>query len=181
MTFLRIILTICLPGALALPVSAQTVVKSMQTVNDGKTLSVNVVGTRDGRSFRHNLQFDVAGMTKAGRDSLYQQMLRSLDALDIRHVPGMPKPGVDAESGEPGAEVTFRCETCAGKGRLEVYGDNYLMTRSFNPKRDEESRFPLTVRLNPGEYRYKYWQNGVLQMELPFTVNAGEANEVKVK
>ncbi|MFD2571011.1 hypothetical protein ACFSUS_10230 [Spirosoma soli] len=178
-------LTISFVG-LRLIVSAQTIVKSMQTTNNDKTLAMNIVGKRDGRPFRHNLHFDVEGLTQMQRDSLYEQTLHTLGVLGIKNVPGLKplKSTVDEQNDNKAQEssaVTFGCETCTGKGRLEVYGNNFLMTRSFNTKRDAQPLFPLTVRLSAGQYRNKYWQNGVLQTELPFTVNAGEANEVKIK
>jgi len=73
----------------ALISSAQTVVESMQTTNSDVTLSMNIVGKRDGRPFRHTLRFDMAGMTKMERDSLYQQTLRTLGILGISNVPGL--------------------------------------------------------------------------------------------
>jgi hypothetical protein len=37
------------------------------------------------------------------------------------------------------------------------------------------------MKATHGEYYYTYWQNGVEQMKLPFTVKASEKNVVTVK
>ena len=177
---MRLFPTCCLLCALAVTVSAQTTVQSMQTANNGKTLAMTVVGKRDGRSFRHNLRFDVVGMTQTQRDSLYPKTVRALDMLDIRDVPGMKRPGTDVVSVR-GDSVVFRCETCERKGELEVSGGNYLATRSINPKRDSQRRFPLTMHLSPGDYRLLYRQRGSREIQSSFSVKAGGQNVVTVK
>lgn len=154
----------------------------MQTTSGDKTLAMTIVGKRDGRPFRHNLHFDVAGMTKVQRDSLYEQTLRSLDMLDIRDVPGMKRSGADAVSVR-GDSVVFRCETCGKKGELQVSQGNYsyLATQLINSKRDPQKRFPLTMYLSPGDYQMLYRQRGSRKIESSFTVKAGETNVVTVK
>lgn len=141
---------------------------------------MTIVGNKDGRPFRHNLRFDVAGMTQLQRDSLYEQILRSLDMLGIRDVPGMKRPGADAVSVR-GDSVVFRCETCRRKGVLEVRRGDYLATRLINSKRYPEKRFPLTLHLGPSDYRLLYRQRGSWEVQSSFTVKAGEQNLVTVK
>ena len=66
--------------------------------------------------------------------------------------------------------------------RLEVSGANFSLTREMDAKKEDRKAFPMTATMQPGEYRYQYWQNGVLQMgPLPFTVKAGAKNEINVK
>lgn len=177
---MKLLLTFLLLYTLAITASAQTIVRSMQTTNNDKTLAMTIVGKKDGRPFRHNLHFDVIGMTPTQRDSLYQETVRALDVLDIRNVPGMKRPGADGVSVQ-GGSVVFRCETCERKGELEVSGGNYLATRSINPKRDPRKRFPLTMDLSPGDYRLLYRQRGSREIQSSFTVKAGEQNVVMVK
>ncbi|MCY7349420.1 MAG: hypothetical protein LH606_01965 [Cytophagaceae bacterium] len=170
--------TCCLLCALVITASAQTIVQSMQTINNDNTLAMTIVGKKDGRPFRHSLRFDVAGMAKVQRDSLYQQTLGVLDILGIRNVPGMKRPGADVVQGD---SVVFRCETCGKKGKLEISGGNYLATRPINPKRDPGKRFPLTMHLSPGDYKLLYRQRGSREIQSSFSVKAGEQNVVTVK
>ena len=165
--------------SLSVSAVAQTVVHSMQTADNLQTLSMTVTGKRDGRPFRHNLRFDVAGMTQTQRDSLYQQMLRTLDMLDIRNVPGMKRPGADVVI--RGDSVVFRCETCGRKGQLEIRRGDYLATRSIGAKRAPQNRFPMTMHLGPGDYQMLYRQRGNREVQSSFTVKAGEPNVVTVK
>jgi len=116
----------------------------MQTTNSDVTLSMNIVGKRDGRPFRHTLRFDMAGMTKMERDSLYQQTLRTLGILGISNVPGLKKAdleGTGSHVAVQNSKITFRCETCTGRGRVEIYGNDFTSTRSFNTKRDTQPFF----------------------------------------
>lgn len=161
--------------------TAQTIVKSMQTTANEETLSMHIVGTHHGRPFDHRIQFNVAGLTTTQRDSLHRQAIRALNQLGIADVPGVGKLQFTPAAGVSSPEVIFRCETCIGKGRLEIYGNNYTSTRSFNTKRDAQPFFPYQSRLGAGEYRLVYMQNGVRQIQSSFTVKAGEANVVTVK
>lgn len=176
---MKLILTSFWLCAVALTASAQTIVQSMQTANNDKTLAMTIVGVKDGRSFRHNLRFDVVGMTQTQRDSLYQQTLRTLDVLGIRNVPGMYRPKTDLVV--RGDSVVFRCETCERKGELEIRRGNYLATQLINAKRDPRKRFPLTMHLSPGDYQLLYRQRGSREIQSSFTVKAGEQNTVTVK
>jgi len=156
----------------------------MQTTNSDVTLSMNIVGKRDGRPFRHTLRFDMAGMTKMERDSLYQQTLRTLGILGISNVPGLKKAdleGTGSHVAVQNSKITFRCETCTGRGRVEIYGNDFMSTRSFNTKRDTQPFFPLTMQLGSGEYMLMYWQNGERQKQLMFSVKTDEEKVVTVK
>jgi len=157
----------------------QTVVKSMQTIDNEKVLDMNIVGQRDGHPFKHKIHFDVAGMTQIQCDSLYQQTVRALAILGIKDVPGMRKPGSEAEP--RGEEVVFSCETCKVKGSVEIYQGDFVLMRSFNSKRDTKSFFPLTLRLGSGEYRLVYRETGSRKRESNFSVRANEVNEINIK
>ncbi len=162
---------------LSLTAYAQTVVESMQTANNDKVLSINIVGKRDGQTFRHTLRFDVTGLSQAQRDSLLYQSRRILNMLDVDNVPpGLLKSSeeIKQESAVTSDRTTFRYENCTGRGRIEVYGDNWLSTRQFNTRRDRQPLFPLTMRLAPGDYRYRLRRNGTWRTEESFTVKAGE-------
>ena len=79
------------------------------------------------------------------------------------------------------SKITFRCETCTGRGRVEIYGNDFTSTRSFNTKRDTQPFFPLTMQLGSGEYMLMYWQNGERQKQLMFSVKTDEEKVVTVK
>lgn len=152
--------------------------------DDDKTLSIQVAGTVDGREVNYNRQFRVTGMSKAQKDALKE---RVMDSLGLGPVPTPPKPPMPPTNSEaapnPPAEETLTvvCETCTGKMRLEITGEGFSMSREMRPKQGQESAFPMKLTLRPGTYQYKYWQNGVLQMDLPFDVKAGQKNVLTVK
>lgn len=158
---------------------SQTVVQSMQTMNNDKVLAMNITGQKAGRPFRHTVHFDVSGMTQTQRDSLYQETVQALEILGIKNVPGLTKQNTDTSSNwKP---VTFTCTTCAGKGRLEVYGNNITATRTIDSRQDGNHQFPLKLSLLPGDYRLVYYQKRVLQMQSTFAVKAGEETVVTIK
>lgn len=166
-----------------LTASAQTIVRSMQTVNNDKELSVNVVGTQTGRPFRHQIRYDVTGLTKAQRDSLYAESVQALATLGITNVPGLQKPGLENAEGQAATQtgvVTITCVTCQRKGQLELYGSNYLHTRMMNPKGEPQKRFPVTMRLGPDQYRLVYKQRGHQPVEVPFVLSIGEAKQLTI-
>jgi hypothetical protein len=178
---MKILFTTLLAG-LTLSSLAQTVVSSMQTTDNEKILSMNVVGTHAGRPFRHRMEFDMAGLTPTQRDSLHQQVVQALNQLGIADVPGLKKRESAPATENSILEVVFRCETCTGKGKLQIYGDGgFVITRSFNTKRDAQPFFPYTARLGSGPYRLVYIQNGVRQIQSDFKVKAGGPNVVMVK
>lgn len=147
--------------------------------DDGKTLSIQLSGERlNGQKIQYDRKFNVADLSAEQRNALKS---RVLDSLGV-NMPDPPKPPRPPKPLPAGTEtVTFACETCTGKSRLEVYGNGFTSTRQFDAKKDEKPAFPLTLTLNPGDYRLMYWQNKVLQIQSTFTVKAGEANVVKVK
>lgn len=182
---MRIILTLLLVG-LYLSATAQTVIEHMATTNNDDVLAMTITGKRDGNSFRHALRFDVKGMTIPQRDSLYEQTLRTLGILGIANVPGQKTSStVDTTSEKPGGTITFRCETCSGKGRLEVYGNGYTVTRVIDHRPDEAHSFPMRIRFAPGDYRLLYYEKHglkyVLQTQSTFTAKSDEAGTVTVK
>ena len=145
-----------------------------QINDDEKTLSIQIEGQRDGQSIAYNRSFDVRGMSKAQRDALKNRVLDSLKLGNTAPAPEQPQAPIANDKSET---VEFTCATCTGKSKLTISGNNV----SISQERDKGKMFPLKQQLAPGDYRYTYWQNGVLQMQLPFTVKAGEENVVNVK
>lgn len=170
-------------ASVAVTATAQTSTYSTthsQINDDEKTLSIQIDGQRDGQSIAYNRSFDVRGMSKAQRDALKN---RVLDSLKLGNTPPppeplkAPKPPRPAPSNDAQETVQFTCASCLGKSKLTISGNGISITQ----ERDNGKLFPLKQQLAPGDYRYVYWQNGVLQMQLPFTVKAGEENVVNVK
>jgi len=155
--------------------------------DDDKTMAIEVEGTANGKPISYNRRFRVAGMGEAEKEALKNRVFDSLGLGEAPRSPmiAAPPPAPRAfESGETVTEeatVTFVCKSCTGRIRLEVLGTNFSLTRESNSKNEAEKVFPMTVPMAPGEYRYTYWQNGVQQMQLPFTVKTGGKNEVVVK
>lgn len=182
-----LLLGLCV-SALAQP--SRSSMTHMSINDDDKELSIQVEGTVNGKDINYNRRFNVAGLSSAQKDALKNSVFDSLGLGEAPRLPKPPKPpkppvapaadSADEATGD--AEVTFTCKTCTGRMRLEVSGNNFSLTREMDSKKDDRKAFPMTATMQPGEYRYQYWQNGVLQMgPLPFTVKAGEANVVDVK
>lgn len=146
-------------------------------INDtDKTLSIQINGQRNGREFAYNRTFDVRGMNKTQKEAIKNRVLDSLGLGENLPAPHRPEATL-TNTGE--IPVTFVCPTCEGRVKLMVSGPTTITEEFDAPK--NKGRFPRTLTLLPGEYQYEYWQNGVQQMRLPFTVKTGEGNEVKVK
>lgn len=155
--------------------------------DDDKTMAIEVEGTVNGKPVSYNQRFKVAGLGEAEKEALKNRVFDSLGLGQAPRPPVVAAPPNSSrrfESGETMTEeqtVTFVCKTCAGRIRLEVSGTNFSLTRESNSKNEAEKVFPMTVPMAPGKYNYTYWQNGVQQMELPFSVKTGAKNEVLVK
>ncbi|NID10456.1 hypothetical protein [Fibrivirga algicola] len=187
-----IILFLLLTGTLA---SAQQVsYRNVNTsINDnGKDqLSIQIQAERtDGEQLRYNRTFNVAGLSNAQKETLKNKVLDSLGLNTTPPPPGVAMPPVGAVSvGAPtppvsptGTEtVRFTCRTCTDKMKLDISGTGYAYSRSHSPAKENASFFPIDLPLEPGEYRLQYWQNGVLQIQMPFTVKAGGTNAINVK
>lgn len=147
--------------------------------DDGKTLVIQLSGERvDGQKIYYDRTFNVTDLSAEQRDALKN---RVLDSLGV-NMPDPPKPPSPPEPLSAGTEtVTFACETCRGRTKLIISGPNFSSTRELNTTKEDKPAFPFELTLRPGEYRYEYWQNGVQQMQLPFTVKAGIENRVTVK
>jgi len=106
---------------------------------------------------------------------------RSAGAVDS---PGRPEGGTfygDFDTDEQ-QNVTFRCETCTGKIKLALTRSTEDYSFERDTKIDGQKRFfPYDIPLPPGEYRLKYFQNDILQIQSTFTVKSGQANTVVVK
>ena len=98
--------------------------------------------------------------------------------------PGRPEGGTfygDSDTDEQ-QNVTFRCETCTGKIKLALTRSTEDYSFERDTKIDGQKRFfPYDIPLPPGEYRLKYFQNDILQIQSTFTVKSGQANTVVVK
>lgn len=187
--FMKFFLSLCVLGA-SLSAMAQT--NSSASVNttindDGKTMSIQVTGERNGKSIRYNRAFDVAKLKPAEKEAMKNRILDSLGVGEAPPAP--PKPagavGIPTPPTPPGvgqSVVTFQCETCAGKVKLMVASASEDFTIERDAKADTDKRlFPYQLPLSPGEYALKYYQNGVLQIQSTFTVRAGEKSTVVVK
>lgn len=147
--------------------------------DDGKTLAIQISGERvNGQKIHYDRTFNVVDLSAEQRNALKN---RVLDSLGV-NMPDPPKPPSPPKPLPAGTEtVTFACETCRGRTKLIISGSNFSSTREVNTTKEDKPAFPFELTLRSGEYRYEYWQNGVQQMQLPFTVKAGERTVVKVK
>lgn len=172
------ILSLLSLSAAAQPSTHSNIASSIN--DDGKTYSIKIDGDKDGRRVHYDRSFNVAGMTNAQKDALRN---RILDSLGIAEPPKPPLPPVPLTPGaaDPSVPVTFRCETCKGRTKLVISGPDFSSTHEVNTTKEDKPAFPFALTLKPGAYRYTYWQNGVEQMQLPFTVKAGQENVVTVK
>lgn len=162
-----------------------------QVNDDGKTMSVRVEGEVDGRAIDYQHTFDVARLSGPAKDDLKHRILDSLGIGEpskplLPPTPPAPSQGGPSVGNEPGIDeeqnVTFHCETCAGKIKLAITRstDDYSFERATRV--DSQKRFfPYQLPLPPGEYRLKYFQNDVLQIQSTFTVKSGQVNTVVVK
>ena len=186
---MKIIITILslLAGTLAMGQQASyTNVNTSINDNGTSELAIQVRAERtDGQTVQYNRTFDVRGLTKAQRDALKN---RVLDSLGVGNVPVPPvAPAAPVPPTPPGSPsgselVTVVCESCTGRMRLEINGDGFNYTRTHDDTGDDKKAFAdIEVPMKPGEYRLKYWQNKVLQIQKSFTVRAGEKNVISVK
>ncbi|UHG92169.1 hypothetical protein [Spirosoma oryzicola] len=210
--FMKAILTFLLLGAGfgALAQSSSTLSTTIN--DDEKTLSIQIEGDRNGRTINYDRKFDVRKLNAAEKDALKNRVLDSLGVGEsalgsetatnrdrpVRGTVGGPTPPNPAGNGpisgpkspaQPNASantgqtmVTFRCESCAGKVKLEVASptEDYAIERDAKVNTDKRL-FPYQLALSPGEYKLTYYQNGVLQIQSTFTAKAGEANTVVIK
>ncbi len=143
--------------------------------DDDKTYSIRIDGDRDGKAIHFNQTFDVTGMSRAQKEIIKN---RILDSLGLGEAPPTPAPlRTGMKSGTE--KVTFVCPTCTGKTKITINGNGFSAERELDD--NDKPAFPFTLAMPPGTYRYEYRQNDVLQMQLPFTVKAGEENRVNVK
>ncbi len=160
-------------GACAMAQQSQTETISSSVNDDGKTYSIKIDGDMNGRTVHYDRTFPVKGLSSAQKDALKERIMDSLRTGRITPVQSRP-------TKDPNATV-FVCESCAGRMKIQVFGDGVSIIREEYPKLGEASMFPLTMTLKPGEYRLMYWQNKVMQIQDTFTVKAGEPGEVRIK
>ncbi|WP_229379638.1 hypothetical protein [Fibrella forsythiae] len=182
-----------LSGTLAM--AQQTSYRNVNTsINDnGKdALSIQIQADRaDGEQLRYSRTFNVAGLTKAQKDALKNHVLDSLGLSSTPPPQALltpPTPPAGAMTAPtppglaPGVEtVRLVCPSCTDRMKLEISGTGYAYSRSQHSDKEKTSIFPIDLPLEPGDYKLKYWQNGVLQTQTPFTVKAGEKNVITVK
>ncbi len=152
---------------------SRTETLSSSVNDDGKTYSIKIDGDMNGRAVHYDRTFTVKGMSSTQKDALRERIMDSLRTEKITDV----RPRVTKDSNA----TVFVCETCAGRMKIQVFGDGVSVIREEYPKLGEASMFPLTMTLKPGEYRLMYWQNKVMQIQNTFTVKAGEPGEVRIK
>ncbi len=146
--------------------------------DDDKTYSIRIDGDRNGKEIHYNRTFNVVGMNASQKEILKN---RVLDSLGLGETPPPPHtPGTATASASGTVKVTFVCPTCVGKTKLSVSGNGYSAEREVEISKGKTG-FPFELDMPPGDYRYTYWQNNVEQMQLPFTVKAGQDNTVTVK
>ncbi|MBC8153902.1 MAG: hypothetical protein H7Z72_13415 [Bacteroidetes bacterium] len=149
---------------------------STEINDDDKTYSIKIDGDRNGKPVHYNRTFSVAGMSAAQKESLKN---RVLDSLGLGEAPPPPTPPGTTLATDP-VKVTFVCPTCTGKTKLSISGNGFSAEREVEIEKGKPA-FPFALDMPPGTYQYTYWQNKVEQMQLPFTVKAGQENTVKVK
>jgi hypothetical protein len=135
----------------------------MQTVDNERTFAIKMKGERNGRAVSYDVKYDVLGLNLLQRDSLKRLVFKEL--------------GLDEEPKtipEKPTNAVISCAACTGKMYIEVIGTdfNFISTRKFNPKKNKNPLFPLRLRLEPGQYQFKYWQNKVLKTEQVFRVKS---------
>ena len=141
--------------------------------DDGKTYAIKVDGDMNGRTVHYDRTFAVRGMSTSQKNALNERIMDSLRTGKITTVRSRV-------AKDPNATV-FSCESCAGRMKIQVFGDGVSVIREEYPRQGEASMFPLTMTLKPGDYRLMYWQNKVMQIQDTFTVKAGEPTEVRIK
>jgi hypothetical protein len=171
------LLLLFVSASLTTMAQTSTYSSTQSQINDNdKTLSIQIDGLRNGQPIAYNRTFNVRGMSKLQKDALKS---RVLDSLGLGDTPPAPQQALSTIRQGDDVPVTFVCPTCEGRVKLLINGPSTVSDEFDAPK--DKSRFPRTIALKPGTYQYEYWQNGVLQIQLPFSVKVGEPNEVKVK
>lgn len=186
---MKLILTSLFLGLSLSAMAQQSRTSNLRTSidDDDKTMAIEVEGTVNGNPVSYNRRFKVAGLGETEKEALKNRVFDSLGLGAAPRSPmiaaPLPASGTVKSGGTMTEEATvlFSCKTCTGRIRLEVSGTNFSLTRESNSKNEAEKVFPMSIPMAPGEYRYTYWQNGVQQMQLPFSVKVGVKNEVVVK
>jgi hypothetical protein len=165
---------------------------------DGKTMSIQVDGVRNGKALNYKLTFNTANLNHAQQEALKNRILDSLGIGQPANPPTLftlpmpsggamvqpPQPPTPSDNDIAGDKeaVTFRCESCTGKIKLSVMSASEDYSFQKDTKIEKNKRFfPYQLLLEPGDYRLVYHQNGVLQIQSTFTVKKGEDNTVVVK
>ncbi|GAB3542406.1 hypothetical protein [Spirosoma fluminis] len=198
------VLTLALLG-LSLVATAQHPSASSLTTSineDGKTLSIQVDGVRNSQTIHYNRTFNTTGLSRSEQTALKNRILDSLGIgqppaprppLTIQNAPmptggatvRPPQPPVPPDGDVPFADqevVTFRCESCTGKIRLIITSDSKDYSLEKDTRIGADNRFfPYALKLQPGNYRLVYHQNGALQIQSAFSVRQGEPNTVVIK
>ena len=143
--------------------------------DDDKTYSIRIDGDRNGKAIHYNRTFNVVGMSREQKEAMKNRVLDSLGLGEAPPQPIQPNTAMDSAV----EKVTFTCPTCAGKTKISISGNGFSAERELDDK--DKPAFPFTLAMPPGNYRYEYRQNDVLQMQLPFVVKAGQENIVQVK
>jgi hypothetical protein len=153
------ILTILLAGVTTLAVAQKKSNLSRSIDDDGKTLSIQMTGTIDGRKISFDKSFDVADMSKEERMALRDRVLDSIGSGNME-LPELPKPRskpCPAIPPPPGPQEAMDFSS------VEVNADpDYEATPPVSADSDDKG-FTKHVKFNPesGEMflRYRFMKN----------------------
>ncbi|MCE6992674.1 hypothetical protein [Dyadobacter sp. CY323] len=155
------ILTILLAGVSTLAIAQKKSNLSRSIDDDGKTLSIQVTGTIDGREISFDKSFDVADMSKEERIALRDKILDSIGSGNMQ-LPEPPKPRTKPcpaipSPPEPQESMDF--------SSVEVNADPVYQAKPPVPASvsSDEKGFTKHVKYNPesGEMflRYRFMKN----------------------
>lgn len=152
------LLTILLAGVSTLAIAQKRNHLSRSIDDDGKTLSIRVTGTIDGKEIDYNKSFNVEELSKEERMALRDKVLDSIEAGNM-NLPEPPKPR-SAPTPEPGMgmmkvspEPVIYSSNDADPDELTQHNSSGVLNESVDKK-----GFTKHVRYNPdsGEMFLKY-------------------------
>ncbi len=113
-----------------------------------------------------NATLNIEGIGKINTKRLVTEKLK-------KNGQGLVAIGAKHETKDDKVVVTFKCDSCKKRNKFKISGpENHMF---------KEVAFPFKRYLPTGSYQMTYWQNGVQQIHLPFTVTSKTSNQVTVK
>ena len=158
------ILTILLAGVSTLAIAQKKSNLSRSIDDDGKTLSIQVTGTIDGREISFDKSFDVADMSKEERMALRDKILDSIGSGNMQ-VSKPPKPRIKPCPAIPSPPESLAPLEPLDYSAAEVNSDpDYEVQSPASTSADsDEKGFTKHVKFNPesGEMflRYRFMKN----------------------